>query len=62
MGWFLLLIFLIVDYVACDFIGLTVLDWMPDVVSFTWLGAECFFNPVNPLELCSGTVKLLESA
>lgn len=52
--------FLIVDYVSWNFIGLTVFYCMPDVVSFTLLGAECFCNPINPLELSSGTVKLLE--
>lgn len=51
--------FLIVNYVAWNFIGLTIF-YYPDVVSFTMLGAECFCNPINPLELCSGTVKLLE--
>lgn len=52
--------FLSVNYVAWNFIGLTIFYCMPDVVSFTLLGAECSCNPINPLELCFGTVELLE--
>lgn len=49
------------DYVAYyDFTSLTVFAWMPDM-SFALLGAECVCNPGNPLELFSGTVKLLET-
>lgn len=30
-------------------------DWILDIVSFTWLGAEYFCVPVTLLELCPGT-------
>lgn len=53
--------FLVVDYIACHFIGLIIFDWMPDIVSFTLFRAGNFCNPVNPLELCSGTVTLLQT-
>lgn len=61
VGWGLIAYFSHCEFVACHFIGLTVFDWMPDIVNFTLLSAGYFCNPVDPLGICSGTVKLLET-